>query len=672
MILGLIFFSCQIIFGFLIFNFFDPERKFNFIETIASAFLLGLAASSSIILLLALVFSSLAIAMAGFALIFLSALAIRRKNLLSLVSSLFIDFKNSGKKIYKKGWFVFLALVIIFYSFFLSTILFKNDSGNLESALVGWGDNALHLTMIKRFATAEPFILEHPVMSGVNLAYPFMVNFISGFLHKLGTGIILAYRLPLYAFGISAILLLFCFAKRFLKSGAWAGLALSFILLGSGLGIFVLYEDVQKIYQSDGPSGLTRLFTNPSHEYTHLDNRTGGKLEGRDDKYNIVWMAPVISFMSHQRSFPAGIAVFFFVLLGFYHYAKTKYLWRFGVIAGMLPFFHAHSFLSLFFVSAILFVFSLKFWREWIKFALTAALLALPQIIFFSADSSNVSTNIFKPWFGWMTCAHKNAGFFCDSYPEGTDSNALIFWSKNFGAVFWLWITGVIFLIFSKNKSRAPYVSASIILFLVPNFFLLQPWEFDNNKMLFYWWILAVIFCAIPLLKILWEKKLLGKILAVLIIFLGISAGSFDFASKFFWTKKIGSFGYSDSAPENMEMADWIKNNTSNNDIFLVNPWVDPVPAFLAGRPIYLGFEGWLWTQGLDYQKNKNAMTEILSGNLNKACEENIKFILLDKNLENNFPNINKKALEENAEKVFSQQLPGEEIKIYKTICQNY
>lgn len=668
MALGLLFFSCQIIFGFLIFSFFDPERKFNFIETIASVFLIGLSASSFIILVLALIFSSLTIAMAGFALIFLSALAIWRKNFLSIVSRLWPDFKNNGKNSFKKGWFVFLALAIIFYSFFLSTILFKNDNGNLESALVGWGDNALHLTLIERFSTAEPFTLEHPVIAETNLIYPFMIDFISGFLHKLGTDIVLAYRLPLFAFGILAILLLFCFTKRFLKSGAWAGLVLAFIFLGSGLGIFVLYEDVQKIYQTDGLGGLEKLFTNPVHEYTHLDNRTGGKLEGLDDKYNIVWMAPVISFMSHQRSFPAGIAIFFLVLLGFYHYAGTKNLWRFGIIAGMLPFFHAHSFLSLFVVSAVFLVFSLKSWKQWIKFALVVTIISLPQIMFFSSHSSVVSTDIFKPWFGWMTCVHKNAGFFCDNYPEGTDSNALIFWSKNFGAVFWLWIAGVLFLIFSGKKSGLfrSHISASVILFLIPNFFLLQPWEFDNNKMLFYWWIFAIIFCAVPLLKILWTKKLLGKILAILIIFLGISAGSFDFASKFFWTKKIGSFGYSDSAPENMEMAEWIKNNTASNDIFLVNPWIDPVPAFLAGRPVYLGFEGWLWTQGLDYRRNRKIMEEILSGDMEKARAENIGFILLDKNLENSFPNINKKALEEGTEKVFFQRLPYEEKIIYK------
>ena len=59
---------------------------------------------------------------------------------------------------------------------------------------------------------------------------------------------------------------------------------------------------------------VAKLFTNPAHEYTHLDNRTGGKLNGLDANNNIVWMVPVVSFLAHQRSFTIGLTIFSILL----------------------------------------------------------------------------------------------------------------------------------------------------------------------------------------------------------------------------------------------------------------------------------------------------------------------------------------------------------------------
>jgi len=680
MLLALLFFICQIIFGLLIFDFFDPEDKFQPLEKIAGSILLGFLFSGFLILIFSLIFKSLILGIYTFFPTLFLFFILRFKKLISLFNQFIVCLKEIKWLSFKNIWLVCLLAIILIYTAFLTTVLFRTNDGSLKSALIGWGDTAFHLMVIERFATAQPFYLAHPLMSGVNLSYPFIINFISGIFQKLGAEQIFSFRLPFFVLGVIAIFLIFVFAYRILKSKFFAILALVFILWGSGFGFLVLFKDLGESYQEGGLGGIYQLVENPPHEYTHLDNRTGGKESEKDTQDNIVWITPIISFLAHQRPFVLGLATFALILLGIYYYGKTNYFWRFSLIAGLLPLSHTHSFLALFFLLGTLFWFFLSHWKTWLKFALSALILALPQLIYYSLSSENLTKNSFKPWFGWMMCTHQKSWFFCN--PQiGTDSNPFWFWSKNFGVVFWGWLLVILLISFSffipylrkkiKNKLDFKFISASIVLFLMPNFFLFQPWEFDNNKILFYWWILAIIFCLIPFFKFLWEKKFIGKSLVVILIFFGILAGSFDFITKFFWTKKSGSFGYSDNSKENIEMAQWIKDNSNKNDLFLTSPSVDPVPLFLAGRPVYLGFEGWLWTQGLNYLENRQKMGEILSGNLEIACQEKINFILLDNSLKKSFPIMNEKLLLTKTETVFSQKTPFEERKILKVICQN-
>lgn len=698
MFLTLLFLISQIILGFLIFNFFDPEKKFSRLEKTVGSIFLGSLFSSFSILLFALILKSLSKAILLFFFTIFLMLLVK-----------FFSFKNNFENFFKKIkkisfspfqlslkikkiccskniWSIYLTAILFFYFLFICSILFE-ENGSLKSVLIGWGDNALHIGLIKRLSTANPFNLEHPFLANHNLTYPFLINFISGLFYKLGNNFIFSYRAPLFIFGITGIFLIFSFASYILKSKSWAILALIFILFGSGFGFLILFNDIKEIYQENGLIGVYRLIKNPPHEYTHLDNRTGGKSPQKETKDNIVWIVPIISFLGHQRSFSLGFTLFSFILLGIYHYGKSKYFWRFGLVAGLLPFSHTHTFLGLFFLLAVLFWFFLFNWKSWIKFAIITGVLALPQIHFFKKSSNIFQNSLFRPWFGWMSCEHLNSWFFC--YPrEGTDSNYFFFWLKNFGVVFGVWFFIILILllilllgVFKKNFSfflikrlkehfDQKYLISSFILFILPNLFLFQPWAFDNNKILFYWWILAIIFALCPFLKILWRKRILGKILVVFLVFLGILAGTFDFFSKFFWTKKE-SFSYSSQTKENIKIGQWIKRHTLPNALFLTASTADSLPLFLAGRPIYLGFEGWLWSQGVNYQENKRKIEEILAGNLEKACQEKIDFIFFDRNLKISYPKINKKILFEKTETVFFQRTPFEEKRILKILCQN-
>ena len=673
-IFGLPFVAAQICFGLAIFGFLDPKKKFTLLEFFLSAATVGILAGAYLILLIALATNSLYSAIFISLVFVVSTIILRLKE----VNNFFNDVIKAIKNIEKPSqlfqvWSFLLFLIILAYAGAISLMLVRNSAGVLKSTLPGWGDTALHISMINKLATSDPFELSHPLMGGVNLTYPFMVNFISAVFSKLGAGQLLAFRLPLYIFGVAWIILLFSLASRLLKSKYYAVLALVLIFWGSGFGFMVLREDLQRAYDSGGLAGIGKVFAHPPHEYTHLDNRTGGKQNEKDTDDNIVWMVPAVSFLSHQRSFVLGLTLFTIILLGITYYGWGKSFWRFGAVAGISPFVHGHTFIALFILMAALFLFFRKNWLAWILFALLAAVLALPQIYYFLSSSNIASVGSFRPWFGWMTCDHNISWFSCDS-TQGVGFNTLVFWIKNFGVIFIVWalviFIAVVKLLFSyisigaRNNAQLDhkFLAASFALFAAPNLFLFQPWPFDNNKVFFYWWIIAILFAVIPALQFIAKRKLAGKILAVMLIFFGVLAGGFDSLYRLLGSRESNYYGYADDSQKNIELASWIRLYTKPNDRFLTNVAVDPVPIFLAGRPVYLAYEGWLWSQGLDYYKNTTNAKTIVGGDTELACDEKIKFIILDKNLQQSFPTTDETALLSKTKIVFEQTSPDRKV----------
>lgn len=249
--------------------------------------------------------------------------------------------------------------------------------------------------------------------------------------------------------------------------------------------------------------------------------------------------------------------------------------------------------------------------------------------------------------------------------------DGFIFWSKNFGFVFLMWLFALILVIFKKIELNFPFVLSSLFLFLIPNLFLFQPWDFDNGKIFFYWWVISIIFCCLPLLRFFFEREFyLGKFLIILILFFSTLAGILDFSQKLILGKRIHNLGYSDEQKENILVAEWIRKNTEKNSLFLTTITIDPTPIFLAGRPIYVGFTDWFVSQSVDYLDNIKKAQEILSGNLKLACKEKIDYILVDQGLKDDYPMIDEKILESEALLVFYQpKISFEEKKIYKVIC---
>jgi hypothetical protein len=660
--LSLGFLIIQFLFGLILINFFDKKDRLFLFEKILAAIIIGEISGFFVTLVFALLFKNLWIGIVISSFLELILIFWKNKSVRNIFSAVYFTIKNRNFDRQKSRKFIVgfglaFLIIILWLTIALGVLIYDQNDSQIKGILIGWGDSAYHLSMIERLSVANPFEVAQPIFANSPLTYPFLINFASAILLKFQNGILFAFDAPLVILGLSGITLFFFIALRFLKSSWWAFAILLIIIFGSGLGFWQFFQDIKTI-SATSSYPITETILNPPHNYTHLDNRTGGKPSSFDSTQNIVWIVPAISFLSHQRSFVWGFAMLAVLILLLWLYKDDLSIWRIGFLAGLMPLVHGHTFLSLAIAGLAWFfwaAFKNKNWKGWILFGTISALVAIPSLLFLNQGmhfwGQGTGETFFKLQFGWMTCAHVPGSWFECLPKPGTDSNAFIFWSKNFGVNFWLWSIFLILTIFGGKKFLRHLnenfydflewiLAPSFLIFALSNFFIFQPWEFDNNKVFFNWWILAsfisvglLYYLVIILTKV--RLKYLAIAFAAAAIFFGTFAGILDVQARIFNFKK-NHFGYYNAAQ--FKLAEWIKNNTAPNSVFLVGTSPTAPPAVLAGRQLYLGYTGWLWTQGINYQPREKNIAEILQNkNLKLACSENINYILLDDDLINSY-----------------------------------
>ena len=189
-----------------------------------------------------------------------------------------------------------------------------------------WGDWAGHVGYIANWVYGSNWPPQNPWYAGVRLAYPFLFDYTSAGLARMGLSIPWSMQLPGMVLGVVMVGLLFKLTERLTKSGVAGVLAVAIFMFSGGLGWVYLIAG-QKILAvpAEGVRELT-------HSY-----------EG-----NIQWVNFVISEMVPQRGIVMGIttvlAIFMLWWDGWDGQEKKKFVVA-GVMAGLIPLFHAHSFM---------------------------------------------------------------------------------------------------------------------------------------------------------------------------------------------------------------------------------------------------------------------------------------------------------------------------------------
>ncbi len=302
-----------------------------------------------------------------------------------------------------------------------------------------------------------------------------------------------------------------------------------------------------------------------------------------------------------------------------------------------------------------------------------------------------------RPWFGWAMCTHAQSWLWCDPGVADTTNNVLWFWVKNFGFVFAGWIIALGYCVTRVIKKKPIEFGmrvlclASFILFALANLIKFQPWEFDNNKILFWWWVFAIILAlsifdsvATKILNSKLEtlnksqnlkiqtKKLLLVVSCSLFVILSSFSGVLDVwgrvQSGLRLDKNTRNFGY--YGLDEIAVANWISNNTNPNDVFVTHSQANQFIPMLSGRAIYLGFPGWLWTQGhakVILNRQQAIRNFVLTGNSEQLCADGVSYVLSDGQFQNEYGSVPQAGVQLK----FAYSGTYGEYRIYKLQCDS-
>lgn len=525
---------------------------------------------------------------------------------------------------------LFLFFFWLFFNLLSSRMLFPGEKG-LYSGGSTWGDLAFHLSLISSFvwggnSPSSPF---NPTYFGEKLTYPFIPDLISAYLIKMGMSLRWSLIVPSLIFLLILVFLIYFLTLKITKSKIGAILTpFIFFFNGSILGTYYFWQDFKE-------SGLSffSFLGNLQKQYAHLE------------KYNLHFSNIICDYLLPQRAIIFGLVlgvISLYFLWKYFEGKEKKDLLKTGLIVGFLPLIHTHTFLAIVLVAGFLGLIELfsnlknfkKIIFDWLYFLIPIILIALPQIFWLGILEKK---GFWHFQIGWMK----------------SEENIFLFWFKNLGLYLVLIILA---FIFAKNELKIFYLPF-LGLFLISNLIIFQPDDYDNMKIMLFWFLLSCLLIANLFQQILNRFSLKGLFIIIPIFLLLIVTGVLSVYRESYTKWLMFS-------NEDIKVAEFIKENTPKDSIFLTSDKHNHLVPCLAGRKILMGYRGWLWTHGIDYRQREKDVLTMFSGKIGaKNLIENygIDYVFIGHSERKNF-NANDLFFNQNYSLVFN----SEDIKIYK------
>ncbi|ELR19176.1 uncharacterized protein ACA1_032000 [Acanthamoeba castellanii str. Neff] len=362
-----------------------------------------------------------------------------------------------------------LLCFIMFYTLFDHHSLSIGEDGASYSGGGCWGDIAFHLDIISSFLYGpnvhfKPWALSNPIYSGTTLQYTLLPDYHSAMLIKGGFSVRHAFFGPGVLMSWSICCLLYFYTFRFTEGSKAAGwLAVAFFCFSGGVGFFSWIHKHGMTW-----SGLVDNDFAQHWEYGEL-----------------FWFQTITHVLVPQRpalfGYPGVLMIFILLWTAtsapLCHSLTLKEKKRIfivaGIVAGMLPFFQAHSWMG---VMAVLGVYGLSetfkwvnepfYFLNWLRFGIIAVVWAFPQFVVFAQRGKEWGFAQFKPL--WTDPSFSGTG------------NPIMFWFYSLGFFVFLSL-GFFFILNGKQKQ---WYLGHLALFAFANLFLLQPWTKDNIKII--------------------------------------------------------------------------------------------------------------------------------------------------------------------------------------------
>src|SRR5262249_10731195 len=291
---------------------------------------------------------------------------------------------------------------------------YETPDGIFTSARNNLGDLPLHLQIINSFAQGQNVLPEDPTFAGVRFAYPFMTDFLAAMLIKASarTDVLSAMWAENMFAALALVGMLQYWTWLLTRSRLAAFIAPLLVLFSGGLGWAWIFQDVH-----DSSHGLAPLLASLPHSYTIMD--AGGILR---------WGNSLTTLFVPQRSILFGMPLAIVIFCQWWlavgdsgaeagQPSGKRRMFAAGILAGLLPLVHAHTFLVVMAVGACLALIFYASWRNWLLFFATAGAVSLPQILWLER-SGGVKLSSYLGWQpGW----------------DHANFNPVLFWLANTG-----------------------------------------------------------------------------------------------------------------------------------------------------------------------------------------------------------------------------------------------
>jgi hypothetical protein len=504
--------------------------------------------------------------------------------------------------IYYFGWFVFFIL-------FFDRAMIETAEGIFTGGSNNLGDLPFHLGIIYSFADGANFPPQNPSFAQTKFSYPFIADLIAAAFAKAGSGVREAIFVQNISWSFALLVILERFVYRLINDRLAARFAPFLLFLSGGLGFLWFFSD----YAAQSKS-IFQLLMDIGKDYTI----------GTDFR----WGNSLITLFMTQRSLLMGMPLTIIVLGGLWKIFTTKksdeaksdhrFLAILGLLAGSLALIHLHSLFVLFVVAAFLLAMQPSKWQEWFTFAGGVITIAIPELSWSITGSATHTSEFFGFYFGW----------------ESAQSNIVFAWAKNIGIFIPLLLVGL-YLYKTRNEptedaskahgkkkkhvhlgaQASPEHKTILLLFYIPFAFLfvltnvvkLAPWEWDNIKVLIYWFVGSLPFVTYVIVLV-WRQKTFGKIAAAAMIFALTASGGLDV-----WRTVSRQHFYRVFDPDAIRIAERLRLATPPDSRFLNAPTYNSA-VVLSGRLSLMRYPGHLGSHGIDYGEREKDVKEMYRG----------------------------------------------------------
>jgi hypothetical protein len=463
-----------------------------------------------------------------------------------------------------------------------------------------WSDWSFHASATTTFVYGHNLPPQNPIFAGTPFRYPFAPDFASALLVAGGWSIPAALTWPSWGMTVLALSGLMLWARR-LSGGIAAGvIAVTLTLLGGGVGFWWFFGDAARL-------GLVNALTHIPRTYDRFD-----------PPVNIQWYNPILSYYLPQRSFVFGAATVMAVLLlltppllrtPFFKWRQTirmiRASWRrwtikseavaflvAGGLTGVLPLFHVHSLVV---IGIVTICWALLFPRPaWLGFFAVVAVLAVPRLLMaVPGDPGAPPDHQYPRWLlGWVS---------------GSDVPPW-FWIKNTGLFWPLLLVALLSPLALRGRMRLLIAPFSLV-FLVANLIKFQPWDWDNSKLLVFWYMASAVAVGAVLVRLA-RVHVAGAIIALAIWLSLVAAGVLSLLQ---YLPPQGP-AYVWFTTEEVQLAAQVRQQTPPKAVFITGEQPTNPIADLAGRSVLMSYPGWLWSYGINYTQREIDLARIYNG----------------------------------------------------------